>query len=196
MISYQRHCRKWQACTRCLIAEYTETKVLYRGTTPCNLLIVGEAPGDSELALNKPFIGPSGKLLNKVIAEAIAEKDAEVQVAYTNAVACAPFNDNYQLRPPTLDEIENCSVRLAEYIQIAQPIVIVGLGNIAKKALQRLGDAIEPKVLYGVHPAAILRQGERGSLDLARLRETIDEAIEYILNFPPIKSKRHASQKS
>jgi uracil-DNA glycosylase len=181
MISFTRHCRNWQACTRCSISEHTETKVLYRGTTPCHLLIVGEAPGDSELALNKPFIGPSGKLINKVLADAIAEKDAYVHIAYTNAIACAPFNDNYQLRTPLSDEIDNCSSRLAEYIQIAQPLVIVGLGNIAKKALQRLGDSLEAKVLYGVHPAAILRQGERGSLDLARLRETIDEAIEYVV---------------
>lgn len=48
------------------------TKVcLARGAVPCDILFIGEAPGQSEDALGKPFCGPAGKLLDQLINESV-----------------------------------------------------------------------------------------------------------------------------
>lgn len=48
------------------------TRVICRGTVPCDVLLIGEAPGESENALGKPFIGPAGKLLDRIVRDALA----------------------------------------------------------------------------------------------------------------------------
>jgi DNA polymerase len=38
---------------------------------PCDVLFIGEAPGESEDAIGIPFIGPAGHLLGRIIDEAL-----------------------------------------------------------------------------------------------------------------------------
>lgn len=183
MASLRTHDIKWQACDRCSICQFTNKKILYRGANRCSILMVGEAPGDTELVLEKPFVGPSGKLLDHTFKEVCRRKNfSNIQVGYTNAIACASMNEEtLHLRPPTNTEISNCNDRLYELITIVKPYVIVALGASAKKALKPLETSLEQPILYGVHPASIIRQGERGSLDLARLEETFVEALDALI---------------
>ena len=181
-MTLKKHVTRWSDCDRCPIHCFTQDKVFYRGPSRCEILFSGEAPGDTELVLVKPFVGPSGKLLTHLIESAAQRNDLpKAQVGFTNAIVCAPYNEEtLSLRPPSNTEIANCSDRLLECIQLVRPKVIVALGNTAKKAIDKLGTRLVTPVLYGVHPAAIIRQGERGSLDLARLEETLDEAFQQL----------------
>jgi uracil-DNA glycosylase len=45
--------------------------VLFRGSVPCDVLVVGEAPGESENVLGRPFVGPAGQLMDKIMARAL-----------------------------------------------------------------------------------------------------------------------------
>ncbi|HRW06405.1 MAG TPA: uracil-DNA glycosylase family protein, partial [Caldilineaceae bacterium] len=51
--------------------------VIYRGNPAARLMIVGEAPGPQENKQGKPFVGPSGKLLEQILAsvELSSEED-------------------------------------------------------------------------------------------------------------------------
>lgn len=175
--NFNKHLVCWQGCSRCDCSSFTQHKVLYRGPIPCDVLVIGEAPGDTELVLAKPFVGPSGKYLNRMLTEASHKTKVDAYIGYTNAIACAPVNeDSFRLRPPSNVEISNCSDRLKECIEIADPIALLVLGGTAKKAINKLSKYFESlPTYYAIHPSAILRQGERGSLDQARLRETLEE---------------------
>lgn len=177
MISFSKHLNVWEKCTRCPI-HLTCSKVLYRGSFPCHVLFIGEAPGDTELALGKPFVGAAGKYLNYIIQD-IVRKNPDYEAltfGFTNAIACGPMDEGLQLRKPTNTEIANCFDRLLECIELIDPFSIVALGEVAKKTMKKYdGNAL---VYYGIHPAAILRQGERGALDSARLVEVITDAFD------------------
>lgn len=70
MTPWQSHVARWKDCRRCCLCDGRKTVVLARGKIPCDVLFIGEAPGDSENVLGQPFIGPAGKLLDEIIREA------------------------------------------------------------------------------------------------------------------------------
>jgi uracil-DNA glycosylase family 4 len=172
-----RHLLDWCHCEECPISAFTQAKVFFRGKLPCDVLFVGEAPGDTELVLQKPFVGASGKYLDKVITAVVNELELNsYRIAYTNAIACAPLEDEtLRLRPPKKSEISNCSPRLQDFIDLAKPKVIVALGTVAKKAVAKI--ETNAQTIECIHPSAVIRQGERGSLDHARLKEALKLAF-------------------
>ena len=68
---YQSHCEKWQDGCGAEICELANKVVLCRGRLPCDVLFIGEAPGESENVIGLPFVGPAGKLLDKMIKKGI-----------------------------------------------------------------------------------------------------------------------------
>ena len=92
------------------------------------IAIVGEAPGQLEEATGKPFVGPSGKLLNSILDElGIDREDCYV----TNAVKFRPDNN----RTPTDDEIIQWQTLLQEELYTIQPKIILTLGAVATRAM-------------------------------------------------------------
>ncbi len=147
MTPYQKHKLDWLSCERCPLHERRKNVVLVRGKLPCDVLLVGEAPGINEDALGKPFIGPAGKLLDRIIQEAGGDK---WRLAFTNVVACIPWGeDGKKVSDPPKVAVEKCHPRLTELIGIAKPTKVVCVGLVAAKYV--LGDATI------THPAAILR---------------------------------------
>jgi uracil-DNA glycosylase len=97
------------------------------------IAIVGEAPGQIEEALGKPFVGPSGKLLNSVLDElGIDREDCYI----TNAVKFRPPGN----RTPTDEEIMHWRSSLLEELYAIDPKIIVTLGAVATKALFNCGE--------------------------------------------------------
>lgn len=182
MTSLDRHVSRWEGCTRCTIASHTKTKVFYRGECPCDLLIIGEAPGDVELTIGKPFIGPAGRFLNILLRDAKVRNEIDdLTIGFTNAIACAPvIEGTTNLGAPSNGCIKNCSDRLYQCIEMANPYVILTLGNTAKKAMGNICKHFDFPVFHAIHPSAVLRQGERGSLDKARLNAVLDEAFQSV----------------
>jgi uracil-DNA glycosylase len=69
---WSAHVDDWKDCTRCPLHTVRSNVVLARGSIPCDILFVGEAPGRSEDALGKPFVGPAGILLDEMIEDALS----------------------------------------------------------------------------------------------------------------------------
>jgi uracil-DNA glycosylase family 4 len=146
------------------------------------LLIIGEAPGDTELVIGKPFVGPAGKYLESQLKTVQSNYKTQVTIAYANTIACAPTNaSTLNLRVPNNTELTNCYDRLEDFIvKYAKPKTILLLGSTAKKILSRLEKRFDCGIYHAVHPSSILRQGERGMLDQARLEAVIFEIFTVI----------------
>lgn len=152
---------QWYACSKCpLHVERPGPDVVFgEGKAKARILLVGEAPGEEEERTGIPFHGPSGQLLNQMLA--LVSDDLEVQeiskwydkaartkenvrrfhevVAewrkkeffITNVVCCRPPEN----RQPTNPEIKSCSERLRAIINIVDPLVIISIGKTALEAL-------------------------------------------------------------
>ncbi len=152
------------ACTRCALAE-TRTQVVFGvGDPNASLLFVGEAPGRDEDLAGEPFVGRSGKLLDRLMFEEIGITRAQCYIA--NVVKCRPP----QNRDPAPTEIEACRPYLEAQISHLQPSVVVTLGNFATRLLLETGDGIRQlrgsiypfrggHLVPTYHPAYVLRAG-------------------------------------
>ncbi len=151
-------------CTRCPLAKGRTQVVFGVGSPTADLLFVGEGPGREEDLAGEPFVGRSGKLLDRLMREEIGLTRAECYIA--NVVKCRPP----QNRDPAPGEIEACRPYLEEQIELIDPTVIVTLGNFATKLLlestrgirELRGQVFErgPRSLVPTyHPAYVLRAG-------------------------------------
>jgi DNA polymerase len=134
--------------------------VFGEGNPDCDVLFIGEAPGQKENELERPFVGRSGKLLDQLIGE-LGWKREDVYIS--NIVKRRPPEN----RDPTPEEIESYKPYLAKQIAIINPKVIAPLGRFSMnyflpfakistahgKVFTAEGHTIFP--LY--HPAAALR---------------------------------------
>lgn len=176
--------RKYEGCKKCNLYKGIFHYVWYRGSEgPVDILFLGEAPGKMEDLSGKPFVGKSGDLLDHIIA------DTGLQFTYgiTNIVCCIPktideMTGKVGVRPPTKDEAEACRGRLLEVIMNASPSLIVLLGKTAKKYIKLPKSLRDIPVVELVHPAYVLRNGGRNSLEYKRCILYLQEACERYLN--------------
>ena len=166
--------------------------VVYRGAKPpIDVLFVGEAPGWQEDTVGKPFVGPSGKLLDHWIST----MPRMVKSGITNVVMVMPTTQDGSIRKPTPAEIEEFRQAFRLVFMETQPRIIILLGSTATEALlsMRVGQCVgrvSPRLygaVFGVmyHPAYYLRQGKDGVDDFRKLfkaivKEMYDLKIELI----------------
>ncbi len=149
------HVSKWKDCQLCPLSKQRSNIVLARGTVPCDVLFIGEAPGQVEDALGRPFVGPAGRLLDQIIERSVPP----LTYALTNLVCCFPAEakargDN----EPELAEIKACRPRLHEFIDLCKPKLVVRVGTLAADNVQHdsYGLVRGAKCIDIVHPAFIL----------------------------------------
>lgn len=130
------HVTKWNKCHKCPLAGNAEHHVFFRGSIPCDILFIGEAPGTSEDSLGTPFIGRSGKLLDQILAEVKVHDPFSYLIS--NTVACIPLNESGEIRPPTKEETAVCLERVVDLCELALPKGIVLIGKVAQKIEKRL----------------------------------------------------------
>ena len=166
-MTFKDHVAQWIDCQRCQLCEDRDRVVLARGQIPCDALFVGEAPGESENVLGRPFCGPAGYLLDDIIERSLEGNRAvprfPLRVSFTNLVACIPREDGGKATEPDDESIEACRPRLEQFIALAQPRLIVSVGSLARDWLAqgyrysiRLPQPL-PAQIEIIHPAAILR---------------------------------------
>jgi DNA polymerase len=159
-------------CVRCPLHAGRTHIVNTEGNRNARLMFVGEAPGANEDMQARPFVGRAGELLNKII-EAIGMKREDILIGNVNR--CRPPEN----RTPTIQEAKTCKPFLLREIAIAQPEVIVVLGNTAmknlldtKEGITRLRGKFQDykgiKVMPTFHPAYLLR-------DPSKKRETWED---------------------
>ena len=180
---WQAHLNRWDNCQRCELATQRSKMCHARGSLPCDVLFIGEAPGESEDALGLPFKGPAGHLLDHIIRQGLPDG---VSYALTNLVACFPAEAKKEkINEPPVEAIRACIPRLAEIVAMARPKLIVCVGQLAAKWVRREERLLKADAIRRVdivHPAAILRanvaqQGlmiQRSIVQLANVLEELD----------------------
>lgn len=169
-------------CTRCRLAEGRTQVVFGMGNPEADLLFVGEGPGADEDAAGLPFVGRSGKLLDRMMAEEMGLTRADCYIA--NMVKCRPPGN----RDPRPDEMATCRPWLDAQLAHLDPTVVVTLGNVATRTLLGRREGITQLrgraypwqgrlVIPTYHPSAALR-GTVGALaamraDLVRAKQAL-----------------------
>ncbi len=172
-------------CTRCALAGGRTQVVFGMGNPNADLLFVGEGPGADEDAAGLPFVGRSGKLLDRIMTEEMGLSRADCYIA--NMVMCRPPAN----RDPRPDEMATCRPWLDAKLAHIDPRVVVTLGNVATRTLLGRREGISQLrgrsypwegrlVIPTFHPSAALR-GTVGAMagmraDLVRARQALAEA--------------------
>jgi uracil-DNA glycosylase family 4 len=164
----------------------TATQLVFADGDPqSRVMFVGEAPGYDEDIVGRPFIGRSGKLLDRMMA-AIGLDRTSAYIA--NVVPWRPPGN----RTPTPQETAICLPFIRRQIELANPRVLVCLGNSSAQTLLGLKEGITRtrgqqfdyplgeggaiKAMPMLHPAYLLRQPAQKRLawkDLQKLSELI-----------------------
>lgn len=117
-------------CGACGLYKQCDTpKMKPSGKGKRRILIVGEAPSQSEDRKGKQFAGESGSMLRRVLEKLDVDLDADCYK--TNALICRPPKK----ANPTKKQIDYCQPNLIQYIEEVKPDVIIPLGTIAVRSL-------------------------------------------------------------
>lgn len=148
-------------CQRCPLREGACGVVFGEGSPQAEIVFVGEGPGAEEDRLGRPFVGPAGQLLDRII-NAAGLKREDVYIA--NIVKCRPRGN----RAPLKEEMEACYPLLEKQLELIDPPIVVCLGAVAARVLVSPGISITRErgqwhrwgrrmVMPTFHPAALLR---------------------------------------
>ena len=168
--------------------------VISRGNPKARLLLIGEAPGPQAHIKGKPFVGPAGQMLDKILQS--AEFNPEEDIYITNSVfRMPPGEKGANFRKPNDKEIEFYRPFVFEIIRLMDPVVILLTGNVAcQSVLQKTGitslrgkwTELDGRWLMPIfHPSYLLRNqsrepGSPKSLmweDIKEVRRKYDEMV-------------------
>jgi len=149
------------ACTLCDLCQTRTQTVFGTGNKHAEMMIIGEAPGQSEDEQGKPFVGKAGQLLTEMLRAIGLERD---EVFITNILKCRPPNN----RDPKPDEAELCGAYLSRQINLIKPKLILSVGRISAQTLLktdapigklrgRVHDLDGTPLVVVYHPAYLLR---------------------------------------
>ncbi len=160
---------KCEKCKACALAK-TRNNVVFADGNPstAKIVLIGEAPGETEDELGRPFVGRAGQLLNEFLANAGISRDEDLYVI--NTVKCRPP----QNRVPSDEEKSACRKFLDAQIDIINPRAIILCGATALKSFVELDkkqtiskvrgqwmnisvDGKEYKAMTIFHPSYLLR---------------------------------------
>lgn len=129
-------------------------------------MLIGEAPGASEDVMGEPFVGRSGKLLDRLCLEVGINPSTDVYIC--NAVKCRPPKN----RRPSKEELLTSLPWLIQQIKLVDPFVIILSGSTAVEAV--LGIKGKISTIRGIwkpwqgrmvmplfHPSYLLRNPSR-----------------------------------
>jgi DNA polymerase len=155
------------SCSSCVLGAARTRGVPGEGPPRPLVMVIGEGPGAEEDASGRPFVGPAGRLLDRMLASVGLYREKNCFIA--NVVKCRPPGN----RDPRPEEIEACALFLARQIGLLKPPLILSLGRVATQALLktelpigRLRGAFTSLSLPGLspipflasyHPSALLR---------------------------------------
>lgn len=203
---------KPESCRSCPLYPSDEGIVWGVGPTDTTMMMVGEAPGEDEGLSLTPFVGGSGRVLNRQLEHAGIDRKT---IFLTNTVKCRPTTKNAQgrriNRAPTELEIRCCAPLLAREIATVNPNIIVALGNVPMKVLTGTtkgimlsrsvptegnkrtdGKAPKYKVIGTLHPAFVMRQQDLWPLSIFDLVRAKSESASPIISRRSWKNVIHA----
>lgn len=156
-------------CEACDLYQRGTQTVFGAGTRNAEVLFVGEQPGNDEDLEGEPFVGPAGKLLDKVLEEVGIDRRKAYVTNVVKHFKWEPRGKRRIHKKPNGREIAACRPWLEAEIALVKPKVIVCLGATAAQALlganfrvsKQRGKFMEsdlaPYIIATIHPSAILR---------------------------------------
>jgi uracil-DNA glycosylase family 4 len=162
MVALSELCQAILTCQRCQVLAENRTRVVPgEGAEDADIVFIGEAPGWHEDQQGRPFVGPAGMFLNKLISSIGLRRE---QVYITNVIKCRPP----QNRDPLPTEIQNCRSWLDHQIELISPRMVVTLGRYSMamffpgKSISKIHGTAQRQdniIYYAMyHPAAALHQ--------------------------------------
>lgn len=176
----------------CALRETATNFVFADGSPAAPVMLVGEGPGAEEDREGLPFVGPSGRLLDRMLASiGLSRHDGTIYI--TNVLPWRPPGN----RSPTDGEIAVCLPFLRRHIALAQPKILLLAGGVPARALLGAREGItrlrgrwrlldipplaEPiPTLPTLHPAYLLRNPgakREAWADLILLRRRLDTLL-------------------
>ena len=169
-------------CKKCSLCETKTNTVFGSGNKYATLMFIGEAPGEKEDLQGLPFVGASGKLLDKYL-DAVGLNREDVYIA--NILKCRPPKN----RDPKPEEEDACIDFLRKQLELIQPKMIVCLGRISAMRLIKPDFKITSEhgkwfkkgnfLMCAVyHPSALLRDPRKRDdmmADFIMLKNKLDE---------------------
>lgn len=144
--------------------------VLSDGTPGAPLMVIGEAPGRDEDRAGKPFVGPAGQLLDRMlgaIGRDRADPDPSRAVYIANVLPWRPPGN----RTPTDAEVARWAPFLRRHVELARPRLLLLVGNTPARALLGQGgitrlrgewrEALGLPALPTFHPSYLLHLESR-----------------------------------
>ena len=158
-------------CRGCPLYLNATQTVFGEGAAGAEVMFVGEQPGDQEDREGRPFVGPSGRLLDEGLEAAGIDRR---HVYVTNAVKHFKFvrielTKRRLHKKPSAGEVRACHPWLDEEIRLVHPRIIVALGATAAQALlgpkfrvteqrgRQVKSELAEAIIATVHPSAVLR---------------------------------------
>jgi len=159
-----------KGCQGCDLYKHATQTVFGEGPRQARVMFVGEQPGDQEDLAGKPFVGPSGAMLDSVLEKVGIDRSL---VYVTNAVKHFKFEPRGKRRihaKPSARQVAACKPWLKAEVECVRPDVIVALGATAAQAMlgndfrvtKDRGRALRDTtwgrcVIATVHPSSLLR---------------------------------------
>ena len=125
------HLARLQACVLC---PQMQKPVVVGRPVASRILLVGQAPGDKEPKLGRPFAWTAGKTLFKWLHEALGWNEDEARNRIYFAAVCRCFPGKKATggdRVPDDDEISHCSRWLAAEVALLRPQLVLPVGKLA-----------------------------------------------------------------
>lgn len=152
-------------CSRCALGSTKTQAVPGEGVSNPLVLVVGEGPGYEEDMQGRPFVGPAGQLLDKMLDAIQLSRATNCFIA--NVVKCRPP----QNRDPYPQEQDACYGFLEAQINILKPKMILCMGRISAHKLLNTEDSLSKlhgklfeynkiPLMVTYHPSALLRNEE------------------------------------
>ena len=154
------------AFPHCPLKQGARQLVFADGRPGARVMIIGEAPGREEDERGKPFVGRAGRLLDQMFAAVGLARTGETPESAVYITNILPWRPP-QNRDPKPDEIAMMKPFVARHIALANPDILIAMGNIScaallgRKGITRLrGTWTEAQGLPCMpmfHPAYLLR---------------------------------------
>jgi DNA polymerase len=169
-------------CRKCPLHENRNQALSGQGPVKTSLMFIGAGPGEEDDRQGRPFSGPDGDLLTRMIQAIQLTRE---EVFLTQAVKCRPPDD----RSPLPEELEACGFFLNEEIRLVSPDILVALGEVPAQSLIRSNKSIfdlrgrwlkynDRPFMAIFHPAFLLSHPEAKRdawEDLKKIRRMVDE---------------------
>lgn len=173
----------------CALKATARTTVFADGVEDAPVLLIGEAPGKDEDQQGKPFVGRSGQLLDRMLAQIGLSRKTNILIS--NTIYWRPPGN----RDPTPGETAACLPFAERLVELMQPKLLILAGKASAQAMLKRDDAVTRmrgrrlnytreglslpvNAMVMLHPAYLLRRpGEKrlAWADLLMAADWLDE---------------------